>query len=231
MENYINNSIFGLPIDNVSVKNVHVRKIGTWTGDKTLGEYIDSEGRSYLVIQLRQNIWSYLKLNSETFGKEIVKYDIKMALMPAEAAVFEAAFKQVKEKSPAATRDAIVSWAVRMFLDKEFVAIQEDPRQWGEYGSKEAYEQVMKEIEEYKNKWPFYCVNCNGHGIFPGSDNNPESPGSDPCEVCTSRGICPRCFQPCLTNQDNGDQETGAGPCTFCGWNYPDSSPLEINKT
>lgn len=81
----------------------------------------------------------------------------------------------------------------------------------------------------WKMTWPNYCKTCNGNGGTAYSyDPSPAgvslSAGSmedfDPCEVCASQGICPRCGKPGLTNEARGDAETGAGPCMFCGWDY-----------
>lgn len=49
-------------------------------------------------------------------------------------------------------------------------------------------------------------------------------PMSEPCDNCAAIGKCGRCGLAGLTSEERGDDTTGDGPCTFCGWNYDDGT-------
>lgn len=81
----------------------------------------------------------------------------------------------------------------------------------------------------WRQVWPNHCKKCCGNGgVAYSYDPSPVgvslSSGSmadfEPCEACAGQGTCPRCGKPGLTSEARGDIETGAGPCTFCGWDY-----------
>lgn len=83
-------------------------------------------------------------------------------------------------------------------------------------------------------QWPNYCRSCQGSGLHTWTENGaPHGAGfwampmSELCSVCSEIGNCPRCSQPGLTSEDRGDNDTGSGPCKFCGWNEDDACPRE----
>lgn len=91
-----------------------------------------------------------------------------------------------------------------------------------EIGMREAAEQVKKDAEQWKQKWPNYCVHCNGWGGSSYTEMHGFNYGSgetfcDPCEHLELT-ICHRCGEHGLT-------EDGGGPCKHCGWNYDDGLP------
>jgi hypothetical protein len=82
-----------------------------------------------------------------------------------------------------------------------------------------AIRRVETEQTAWNARWPGACRTCDGFGVF-GSPASWEEPGgSDPCDDCTGQGYCARCGKPGLT------PDTGAGPCSVCGWNYDDARP------
>ena len=80
----------------------------------------------------------------------------------------------------------------------------------------------------YKETWTNYCRVCGGNGGSV-SHYDPSSSGIslaagylieyEPCHECSEKGICPRCGLDGLTSEERGDESTGDGPCTICGWN------------
>lgn len=98
----------------------------------------------------------------------------------------------------------------------------------------EQCELVNRELSIQRSFYLFnfskYCKACKGAGQFvetydPSPFGVSLSSGymvdSEPCLECTAQGICPRCGQTGLTNEDEGRGiDTGDGPCTFCGWDY-----------
>ena len=90
------------------------------------------------------------------------------------------------------------------------------------------HEKAQAERAAWIAQWPKYCVFCDGFGEVGDIGGHDDSGGNnaDPCE-CTINGRCPRCGQNGLTCEDSGDETTGDGPCTYCGWNYGDHAPLD----
>lgn len=81
----------------------------------------------------------------------------------------------------------------------------------------------QERIAEWKATWPDHCRRCGAEGTHYYSGDLYEPPSTEPCEHCTEKGLCARCGKPGLTNEDEGrGEDTGSGPCTFCGWNYDD---------
>lgn len=74
-------------------------------------------------------------------------------------------------------------------------------------------------------QWPNYCKGCGGAGAFYDYGSRDEPPSSDYCESCAGKCLCGRCGLPGLTNEENGDETSGEGPCKLCGWNYDDIIP------
>ena len=91
-----------------------------------------------------------------------------------------------------------------------------------------------KAINDWLDQWPDYCEECKGWGEFQESQSYPYGSTSathywsEPCE-CTENGICARCGEEGLTNEANGDESTGDGPCKFCGWDYDDGLAPEYD--
>jgi DnaJ-class molecular chaperone len=81
-------------------------------------------------------------------------------------------------------------------------------------------------MSDYATRWPNFCRDCSGYGVTKSSQSVPYGSTTasfdtvDPCESCTNEGRCPRCAKDGLTHEDRGDEETGNGPCKFCGWDY-----------
>ncbi|WP_422928596.1 hypothetical protein [Singulisphaera sp. PoT] len=86
----------------------------------------------------------------------------------------------------------------------------------------------LAEIAAWDARWPNHCKACGGTGGSSSAyDPSPAgvslSPGHfydfEPCEACAGSGICPRCGTAGLTSEERGDDSTGDGPCSACGWN------------
>lgn len=93
-----------------------------------------------------------------------------------------------------------------------------------------------KAIATWKAQRPDHCEECMGvGGTVTRYDPSPAgvglSPGwmtdFEPCELCVMNSCCPRCGEHGLSDEDDGDKTTGAGPCWNCGWNYNDACPAE----
>lgn len=98
----------------------------------------------------------------------------------------------------------------------------------------QATEAAQKAQEAWAAQWPNHCKTCKGVGGWvdtfdPSPAGVPLGAGvmhdCDPCPDCVERGICPRCGQPGLTDEERGDDSTGEGPCKQCGWNHDDALP------
>ena len=80
----------------------------------------------------------------------------------------------------------------------------------------EEQEKRLQLIKDWKEKWPNYCRECSGRGVFDYCDYgdywNPPVYDFDPCDTCL--GTCPRCAtkweDPCDCPKD----------CWACGFNY-----------
>ncbi len=73
---------------------------------------------------------------------------------------------------------------------------------------------LKAEYDAWIQKYPKYCIHCNGRGIVGDSE------WCEPCVYCTGQPspCCARCLEP-LGNDE------GEGPCPSCGWNYDDCLP------
>lgn len=78
--------------------------------------------------------------------------------------------------------------------------------------------------EDWKWRWPDYCVFCDAAGMKTWSENQAPhgsgmrwmEPFEELCEECILKGKCPRCgYQ---HEEDWNDDEYDA--CEFCGWNW-----------
>lgn len=82
-----------------------------------------------------------------------------------------------------------------------------------------------RKLKEWDAKWPNACKHCGGAGAWHSYGGREEPPDGGPCSECTEKGLCARCGQPGLTDEDRGDKSTGDGPCKLCGWDYDDVRP------
>lgn len=71
----------------------------------------------------------------------------------------------------------------------------------------------------FMERHPHACLSCEVTGMVHTPDTDIPG-GDDPCQHCSELGLCPLCGQPGLTSEARGDDSTGEGPCTFCGFNY-----------
>ncbi len=79
--------------------------------------------------------------------------------------------------------------------------------------------------DAWTERWPNHCDHCRGVGAFYDPGHFYQPPSEDPCSSCTEVGLCARCGEPGLTDEERGDTSTGEGPCKACGWNYDDEQP------
>lgn len=74
--------------------------------------------------------------------------------------------------------------------------------------------------------WPNHCRTCRGRGRYIPNDEDEDGfgcgciPRFKHCPGCTAHGICARCGQSSLGDED--------GPCNSCGWDYNDSLPASF---
>jgi hypothetical protein len=80
----------------------------------------------------------------------------------------------------------------------------------------------FNEISSWVKRYPDYCRMCKGFG------QHECDAYSLPCKDCVEKGLCARCGKPGLTCENRGDESTGEGPCSFCGWDYKDGRPEPI---
>lgn len=109
--------------------------------------------------------------------------------------------------------------------------IQVEPEERWEQEWREYEEKVVKEQREYCAIWPNHCKSCGGRGVHTWTEyhDGPKYPGehmAEPCDSCTYSTAegpqkCPRCAE-------LGLWEDGSGPCSFCGWDYPDGGIPEF---
>lgn len=82
---------------------------------------------------------------------------------------------------------------------------------------------VQVQADAWAARWPHHCPQCQGWGGSSYTEMHGFNYGSgetlfDPCDHLPIE-VCHRCGQAGMTEDD------GAGPCSYCGWNYDDGMP------
>jgi len=89
-------------------------------------------------------------------------------------------------------------------------------------------QKYLKDVEDWKSRWPNYCPDCNGWGgaaerYDPSPTGVALSPGYfyefEPCPSCTSKNNCGRCGD--HLQFDDPDDRTHV-VCRNCGWSPGD---------